>query len=51
MLVWEHNGFWLYSRRLERGMFYWPTGHPQLTESPSNRVHASSYSCLLFFVP
>ncbi|MEB3104069.1 IS66 family insertion sequence element accessory protein TnpB [Ferviditalea candida] len=25
ILYWEHNGFWLYYRRLERGRFRWPT--------------------------
>jgi transposase len=25
ILHWEHNGFWLYYRRLERGRFQWPT--------------------------
>jgi transposase len=24
VLRWEHNGFWLYYRRLERGRFRWP---------------------------
>jgi len=24
ILYWEHNGFWLYYRRLERGRFKWP---------------------------
>ena len=24
LLRWEHNGFWLYYRRLERGRFEWP---------------------------
>lgn len=24
ILVWDHNGFWLYYRRLERGRFQWP---------------------------
>ena len=24
MLYWEHNGFWLYYRRLEKGVFQWP---------------------------
>ena len=24
LLRWEHNGFWLYYRRLERGRFAWP---------------------------
>lgn len=26
LLYWEHNGFWLFYRRLERGTFQWPTG-------------------------
>lgn len=24
ILVWDHNGFWLYYRRLERDRFRWP---------------------------
>lgn len=24
ILHWDHNGFWLYYRRLERGRFKWP---------------------------
>jgi len=24
VLQWQHNGFWLYYRRLERGKFKWP---------------------------
>lgn len=24
ILHWDHNGFWLYYRRLERGKFHWP---------------------------
>jgi len=27
ILYWEHNGFWLFYRRLERGTFKWPNGH------------------------
>ncbi|WP_133065315.1 IS66 family insertion sequence element accessory protein TnpB [Virgibacillus profundi] len=26
ILQWEHNGFWLHYRRLERGTFHWPSG-------------------------
>jgi transposase len=25
LLRWDHNGFWLYYRRLERGHFEWPS--------------------------
>jgi transposase len=25
ILHWDHNGFWLYYRRLERGKFHWPS--------------------------
>jgi transposase len=25
ILHWDHNGFWLYYRRVERGTFAWPT--------------------------
>jgi len=25
ILFWDHNGFWLYYKRLERGTFKWPT--------------------------
>lgn len=29
ILHWDHNGFWLYYRRLERGTFHWPSeGNP-----------------------
>ncbi|MGG1664604.1 IS66 family insertion sequence element accessory protein TnpB [Brevibacillus sp. NRS-1366] len=31
ILQWDHSGFWLYYRRLERGTFQWPsTGHSPL---------------------
>ncbi|MDW0115315.1 IS66 family insertion sequence element accessory protein TnpB [Sporosarcina saromensis] len=26
ILHWDHNGFWLYYRRLENGTFNWPQG-------------------------
>lgn len=32
ILHWDHNGFWLYYRRLEKGVFQWPdeqTPNPQ----------------------
>ncbi len=35
ILHWDHNGFWLYYRRLEKGKFPWPadTGSPTLAIS------------------
>lgn len=32
ILHWDHNGFWLYYRRLDEGLFHWPdqqTANPQ----------------------
>jgi len=26
ILFWDHNGFWLFYRRLEKGRFKWPRG-------------------------
>mgnify|MGYP001221285084 FL=1 len=35
LLFWDHNGFWLLYRRLERGTFQWPSdGDGVLTVSP-----------------
>jgi transposase len=31
ILHWDHNGFWLYYRRLDEGLFHWPN---QQTASP-----------------
>jgi transposase len=31
ILYWDHNGFWLYYRRLERGRFRWPEQAGQQT--------------------
>jgi transposase len=30
ILQWEHNGFWLHYRRLERGTFHWPTSETDM---------------------
>ncbi|PEI36745.1 IS66 family insertion sequence hypothetical protein [Bacillus pseudomycoides] len=37
ILVWEHNGFWLHYRRLEKGTLYWPTKHPSVPLTISKR--------------
>lgn len=29
LLYWDHNGFWLFYRRLERGTFQWPSSNAQ----------------------
>ena len=29
-LHWEHNGFWLYYRRLEQGTFKWPSNNQEM---------------------
>jgi len=36
ILQWEHNGFWLHYRRLEKGKFQWPaqTGSGTMTIDP-----------------
>lgn len=31
ILYWEHNGFWLYYRRLEKGKFQWPHNSQKVT--------------------
>jgi transposase len=36
ILLWDHNGFWLLYRRLERGTFQWPNGR-EGTVTVSNR--------------
>lgn len=37
ILHWEHNGFWLYYRRLERGTFEWPDEDSQGVLTISHR--------------
>jgi len=41
ILHWDHNGFWLYYRRLERGRFQWPKPTRPRWPSPT----ASSAGC------
>ena len=37
ILQWEHNGFWLHYRRLERGEFQWPNESGSLSVKISRR--------------
>jgi transposase len=37
ILRWDHNGFWLYHRRLERGRFRWPARSGDPTRAISRR--------------
>lgn len=37
ILHWDHNGFWLYYRRLEKGRFRWPRDAGKQTISISRR--------------
>ncbi|OIQ62932.1 IS66 family insertion sequence element accessory protein TnpB [Neomoorella thermoacetica] len=37
ILHWEHNGFWLYYRRLEKGKFLWPQDTTSSTITISHR--------------
>lgn len=37
ILHWDHNGFWLYYRRLEQGRFEWPSENAGATITVSRR--------------
>lgn len=37
ILHWQHNGFWLYYRRLERGRFQWPADASSTTVKITRR--------------
>jgi transposase len=37
ILQWEHNGFWLYYKRLEKGKFHWPTENNSEPKNISQR--------------
>jgi transposase len=37
ILHWDHNGFWLYYRRLEKGTFRWPARSDTPTRAISRR--------------
>lgn len=37
ILHWDHNGFWLYYRRLEKGKFKWPQSSAQKVTTISRR--------------
>ena len=37
ILYWEHNGFWLFYRRLEKGRFHWPKGGDDKTLAVTRR--------------
>jgi transposase len=44
ILRWDHNGFWLYYRRLERGRFQWPAA---AAESPTRMISRRQLMWLL----
>ena len=37
LLYWDHNGFWLYYRRLDKGCFQWPGPSEDLTRAVDRR--------------
>jgi len=49
LLRWDHNGFWLYYRRLEKGRFDWPAGNA--TERTSRVITRRELAWLLDGLP
>ena len=48
MLRWDHNGFWLYYRRLEKGRFKWPGSLKEKPDaSPTQAITRRQLSWLL----
>lgn len=47
ILQWEHNGFWLHYRRLERGTFQWPAD----TDSTALKISRRELRWLLDGLP
>ncbi|MFC4102075.1 IS66 family insertion sequence element accessory protein TnpB [Paenibacillus xanthanilyticus] len=50
ILCWEHNGFWVFYRRIERGTFQWPSSN-ETTLSISSRcekIHPDQLELNLF---
>ena len=39
ILRWDHNGFWLYYRRLEKGRFKWPTETGSVLSITRRQLH------------
>ncbi len=37
ILHWDHNGFWLYYRRLDRGQFKWPAHSGEKVQAVNRR--------------
>lgn len=44
ILQWEHNGFWLHYRRLEKGKFIWPEYNAQKVAAINRRLYCPPLS-------